>query len=279
MTVKEAEEKTGLARSNIRFYEKEGLIKPLRNNYNGYREYSEKDIEDIKKIACLRTLGVSIESIKKIINKEVSLCKVIEKQQNAINEQIIDLKTAESICSRMLSEKTEYDEMDVEKYVPEYGVKKYWQLNSKIFAIDSVGFIYMWGGFTVWAILAAVCLITAVLSFRYLPEKMPVQWNNGEISSLVSKEVIFAYPAACLIIRFIIRPFIWRWLRLYSFCWDAIADYVPNFMCFTALSLEIFSVLFIYGIVHSAAFLILINTAVFAGLFVSGWYKLCRNKV
>ena len=51
MTIKEVEEKTGLARSNIRFYEKEKLIQPTRNVGNGYREYSEEDVEIIKKIA------------------------------------------------------------------------------------------------------------------------------------------------------------------------------------------------------------------------------------
>lgn len=56
MTIKEVENQTGLARSNVRFYEKEKLIVPSRNESNGYREYSEKDVEDIKKIAYLRTL-------------------------------------------------------------------------------------------------------------------------------------------------------------------------------------------------------------------------------
>ena len=51
MTIKEVEEKTGLSRSNIRFYEKEKLIDPDRNENNGYREYSEQDVEKIKKIA------------------------------------------------------------------------------------------------------------------------------------------------------------------------------------------------------------------------------------
>ncbi len=64
MTIKEAEERTGLARSNIRFYEKEGLVQPERNPQNGYREYTEENIEDIRKIAYLRTLGISIETIR-----------------------------------------------------------------------------------------------------------------------------------------------------------------------------------------------------------------------
>ena len=56
MTIKEVEEQTGLARSNVRFYEKEKLIEPLRKESNGYRDYSEADVENIKKIAYLRTL-------------------------------------------------------------------------------------------------------------------------------------------------------------------------------------------------------------------------------
>ena len=44
MTIKEVEQITGLTRSNIRFYEKEKLITPDRNENNGYREYSEEDI-------------------------------------------------------------------------------------------------------------------------------------------------------------------------------------------------------------------------------------------
>ena len=58
MTIKEVEERTGLTRSNIRFYEKEKLIEPSRNDKNGYRDYSEKDVENIKKIAYLRTLEI-----------------------------------------------------------------------------------------------------------------------------------------------------------------------------------------------------------------------------
>ena len=54
MTIKEVEEQTGLSRSNVRFYEKEKLITPARNESNGYSDYSASDIENIKKIAYLR---------------------------------------------------------------------------------------------------------------------------------------------------------------------------------------------------------------------------------
>ena len=49
MTIKDVEKRTGLSRSNIRFYEKEKLIEPLRNESNGYRDYSEKAEEKEKR--------------------------------------------------------------------------------------------------------------------------------------------------------------------------------------------------------------------------------------
>ena len=48
MKIRQAEQLTGISGSNIRFYEKEGLIKPERGE-NNYREYSEEDVELLKK--------------------------------------------------------------------------------------------------------------------------------------------------------------------------------------------------------------------------------------
>ena len=91
MTIKEIENITGLSRSNIRFYEKEKLISPVRNASNGYREYSEEDVKIIKKVAYLRTLGVSVENIRRLSNKEVDLYEVIAEQKQNLEQQLSDL--------------------------------------------------------------------------------------------------------------------------------------------------------------------------------------------
>ena len=88
MTIKDAEERTGLSRSSIRFYEKEKLIEPSRNERNGYRYYSENDVENIKKIAYLRTLGISIEDIRNIISEKATLKDTLEKQYEVLKSQI-----------------------------------------------------------------------------------------------------------------------------------------------------------------------------------------------
>ena len=102
MTIKETEQITGLTRSNIRFYEKEKLITPIRNEENGYREYSEEDVKNLKKIAYLRTLGISIEDIRRLVNKEADLLEVVKKQKGILEGQLSELEHAKILCERML---------------------------------------------------------------------------------------------------------------------------------------------------------------------------------
>lgn len=242
MTIKEAEERTGLARSNIRFYEKEGLFCPERNPQNGYREYTEENIEDIRKIAYLRTLGISIETIRKIIHHEAELAEVVREQEQILNRQISDMEKAKEICRQIaLDETVEYDTLRIEDYTAD--VQKYWRDNEKLFRLDSATFVSAWGGTAVWAVITLLCLAAAVFMYPHLPEQIPVQYHNGEVSSEAKKIFIFAYPAACVIIRLILRVYIRG--RLTALVpeqprRDLITDYLSNSLCFIALSAEIF---------------------------------------
>ena len=49
MTIKEVESRTELVRANIRYYESQGLISPVRRE-NGYREYTQQDVDTLLKI-------------------------------------------------------------------------------------------------------------------------------------------------------------------------------------------------------------------------------------
>ena len=66
MKIKEVEQRVGITSKNIRFYEKEGLITPKRNEENNYRDYCEEDILLLERIKILRVLGISIPDIKKL---------------------------------------------------------------------------------------------------------------------------------------------------------------------------------------------------------------------
>lgn len=65
MNIAEVERRTGLTRANIRFYEKEGLIAPARSA-NGYRDYTEADVETLRKVRLLRQLRVPVPEIRAV---------------------------------------------------------------------------------------------------------------------------------------------------------------------------------------------------------------------
>ena len=54
---------TALTRKALGYYEEKGFIHPRRLE-NGYREYSEKDVEILNKIALFKKLGLTITEIK-----------------------------------------------------------------------------------------------------------------------------------------------------------------------------------------------------------------------
>ena len=80
MTIKEVERRTGLPRSVVRFYEKEGLIAPRRGGENGYRDYQEQDVALLVRIAFLRSLEVPIADIASVMAGQASLADVAAAQ-------------------------------------------------------------------------------------------------------------------------------------------------------------------------------------------------------
>lgn len=62
MKIGDVSKETGLSISNIRFYEKKGLLEPKRSQISKYREYSAEDIERLKQIILLRKMDFSIEN-------------------------------------------------------------------------------------------------------------------------------------------------------------------------------------------------------------------------
>ena len=278
MTIKEVEELTGLTRSNIRFYEKENLIKPSRNDKNGYRDYSERDIEYIKKIAYLRTLEISIEDIRNFISNKVSLTEIIEKQTATIQTQIEGLNKAKTMCEKMLEAgNVSFDKLQVEKYVAD--LETYWNDNKPILKLDSVCFLYLWGSLITWIIITSLCFIIGILSYTKLPYEIPVQWNNGIAISFVNKKFIFIYPLACMIIRVLLRPVLY--MRLLGNCFhrELVTEYLSNYLCFIALSVELFSIMFVHGLAKSVVVVLVVDTIVFIGVLIAGIAKIrlrCR---
>ena len=73
MKINEVEAAVGVTKKNIRFYEEEGLISPRRESGNGYRSYSEADVERLRRIKLLRKLDVPLAEIRQMLEGECTL--------------------------------------------------------------------------------------------------------------------------------------------------------------------------------------------------------------
>lgn len=100
MQIRDIEVKTGLDRATIRFYEKEGLIRPQRKE-NGYRVYSEEDRGTLMKVKLLRQLGLSLERIKELQTGREDLQAVLEERIREMNARIEALNRERSVCQEM----------------------------------------------------------------------------------------------------------------------------------------------------------------------------------
>lgn len=109
MTIKEVEKAVGITSANIRYYEKEQMITPIRNVSNNYREYSEENILTLKKIKFLRTLGISIADIKLLMKNPQKLADVIERQIVQIRAESAQLQKSEEVCVFILKEHLSLD--------------------------------------------------------------------------------------------------------------------------------------------------------------------------
>lgn len=81
----EVQDKTNLSRKAIEYYEERGLIHPIKLE-NGYRDYSDGDVEVLKKISLLRNLGLSISEIALYLDsKEEALASILRRKEHELD--------------------------------------------------------------------------------------------------------------------------------------------------------------------------------------------------
>lgn len=89
---------TGVSVRSLRYYERQGLIKPLRQD-NGYREYSPLAVDTVETIKLYLNLGLSTEEIAGFLNcvlknKEAFCAEVMPLYRSKLEEierQLIEL--------------------------------------------------------------------------------------------------------------------------------------------------------------------------------------------
>lgn len=88
MTIAEVSKKMDISSETLRYYEKVGLIPPIKRNKNGIRNYDEEDLNFIQFAKCMRAAGLSIEVLAKYLQLFLQGEETCEKRREIlVNER------------------------------------------------------------------------------------------------------------------------------------------------------------------------------------------------
>ncbi|MDO4296461.1 MAG: MerR family transcriptional regulator [bacterium] len=114
-TTGEFAKKANVSVRTIRYYDKQGLLKPSKINDAGYRLYSDEEFAHLQKILTLKYLGFSLEEIQMIALNEKSndfVKSSLKMQEKLVRSKIEGLQLVEKALvetSRILEEENAVD--------------------------------------------------------------------------------------------------------------------------------------------------------------------------
>ncbi|WP_346930943.1 methyltransferase domain-containing protein [Clostridium sp.] len=94
-TIREVAELFNITTNKIRFYEKKGLLKPLRDVDSEYRKFNHEDIMKLQSILLYRSIGLSIKDVRDILKSydNMSYLNYFNNQWEVVNDEIHRLST------------------------------------------------------------------------------------------------------------------------------------------------------------------------------------------
>ena len=119
MKINEVEALVNITKKNIRFYEEQGLLSPQRNTENGYRNYSEEDVQVLRQIKLLRKLGVPIEEIRHMLTGVHTVGDGMRRHLVSLEREKQNLEHSIAFCRNLQSMDTPISLLETEKFLSE----------------------------------------------------------------------------------------------------------------------------------------------------------------
>ncbi len=114
MKINEVEARVGITKKNIRFYEQEGLLTPRRNHENGYRDYSQQEVDALMRIKLLRKLGLPLEEIRRMQAGHITVADAMRRHLVDLEREQQNLEQATRLCRQLSEQDVLLDALDAE---------------------------------------------------------------------------------------------------------------------------------------------------------------------
>ena len=119
MKVNEVEALVGITKKNIRFYEEKGLLCPVRNSENGYRDYGQAEVEELRRIKLLRKLGLPIEEIRRMQEGKQTVGDGMRRHLVTLERDRQNIDEAVRLCRLLQEREIPLGELDAEDVLAE----------------------------------------------------------------------------------------------------------------------------------------------------------------
>lgn len=97
--------RVGIARSTLLYYERIGLVRPSREERNGYRLYSEQDFNQLILIRQLQKAGLSLQECSRFMAGEVD-AKLLAQRLFSLEQELREMETARDVLSALYGKVT-----------------------------------------------------------------------------------------------------------------------------------------------------------------------------
>ena len=121
MEIRDLVKRTNVSAKTIRYYEEINLLPPAARKTNGYRDYSEPDIERVKLVNGARRLDFSLKEIKELLDlrdRKIAPCGILldmlESKAEEIHHRIAELQILEKNLRQLNSLGNTFPTDDVE---------------------------------------------------------------------------------------------------------------------------------------------------------------------
>lgn len=105
--------RTGLTVKTIRFYSDRGIVEPTDRNPAGFRLYNIDAAARLDLVRTLRDLGLDLSTIRKVLDRELSLPEVAAAHADALEVQIRTLRLRRAVLTSVAKRGSSPEEMDL----------------------------------------------------------------------------------------------------------------------------------------------------------------------
>ena len=98
---------SGLSRSALLYYDRLGLLKPVKRSRCGYRLYSSAEVERLEQICLFRQMGIPLKEMRKLLDSSGgnASVEILQRRLRVLNREIANFRKQQTCILELLKQK------------------------------------------------------------------------------------------------------------------------------------------------------------------------------